>query len=416
MGADGDRPLFRPEVVGRRESLGPCLPASPPVTWAAVAVGLVLLTALIAAAVTPFAVDYRAAGRLDFDSPPRQVLLADAGAIRAIRVGEGQRVKRGDVLMIVAPLAGPATDAKTTEQLLHEVGLQERLVATTRSLTQTDLGAERRRIAAEIDAIDAQLRLLPETAARARARAALARQDLSRAQQLMATGYVSKTEVARLQSTVLEREGDIEVVGRDAIDLKRRRTLLEVARQEAESSAQRQQVASRVTLSDLRGRLAGLQGQQASRVLAGIDGSVLSIFVHPGDNVAEGQSVLALVPADTRIVGRAVMPSDTAAFLRVGSPIKLRINSLAYARYGDVDARVRRLVPLPRDPQTDQENVEVEVALPEMRSYARNARLSTLHGLTFTAIVPKEQVSVLELLFRPLLRLQELEAPRDKDA
>ena len=416
MGADGDRPLFRPEVVGRRESLGTSLPTSPPIVWGAVAVGLVLLTTLIAAAVTPFAVDYRAAGRLDFDSPPRQVLLADAGAVREIRVREGQRVKRGDVLMVVAPLAGPAADAKTTEQLLHEVGLQERLVAKTRSLTEADLGAERRRIAAELDAIDAQLRLLPGAAARARARAELARQDLSRAQQLMATGYVSKTEAARLQTTVIEREGDIDAVGRDEIDLRRRRTLLEVARQEADNSAQRQQVASQATLSDLRGRFAGLRGQQASQILAGIDGSVLSVFVRPGDNVAAGQSVLTLVPAGTQIVGRAVIPSDTAAFLRVGSPIKLRINSLAYARYGDVDARVRRVVPLPRDPRTDEQNVEVEVALPEMRSYALNARLSTLDGLTFTAIVPKERVSVLELLFRPLLRLQELETPRDKDA
>lgn len=222
----------------------------------------------------------------------------------------------GELVYIAPPVAGRVTtlavrsgEAVAAGQPLFELDATPELAA--------DAEAQARAQSARAQAQDADKgRRAPELAVtraqldQARAAERLARIDLTRQQELLAQGFVSRSRVddaatalAQARARVSELDAALQVGGLPARDDER--AAVRALAQAAESS--RAQAAWRV---------------EQKRQSAPMPARVQDVFLRPGEWVAAGQPVLALLPPANR-KARFYVPQSVIGGLKLNAPVQL---------------------------------------------------------------------------------------------
>jgi HlyD family secretion protein len=213
-----------------------------------------------------------------------------AGRLQTLDVHAGQQVARGALLFTL--------DDEPERAARDEA--QARVDSARAQAANIDSGKRRE----ELAVTDAQL-------AQARAQAALARSELAREQQLVDQGFVSKARLDDARSAVAQsaaRVAELEAA---------RRVATLPARRDERSAAQAQAEAASQALraSDWR--------TQQKRQSAPADALVADTFFRPGEYVAAGQPVLALLPP-ANLKARFFVAEAEVATLAPGQAVTLR--------------------------------------------------------------------------------------------
>lgn len=213
-----------------------------------------------------------------------------AGRLQTLDVQAGQQVARGALLF--------SLDDEPERAARDEA--QARVDSALAQAANIDSGKRRE----ELAVTDAQL-------AQARAQAALARSELAREQQLVDQGFVSKARLDDARSAVAQsaaRVAELEAA---------RRVATLPARRDERSAAQAQAEAASQALraSDWR--------TQQKRQSAPADALVADTFFRPGEYVAAGQPVLALLPP-ANLKARFFVAEAEVATLAAGQAVTLR--------------------------------------------------------------------------------------------
>jgi multidrug efflux pump subunit AcrA (membrane-fusion protein) len=155
--------------------------------------------------------------------------------------------------------------------------------------------------------------------------------------------------------------------------------------------------------------------RQRSRVTAPIAGTVEDLAVGPGEWVAEGDVLAAVVPAGSRLVGHLAVRERDAHWIRPGAPVRLKLDAYPYQEMGTGWGRVTRVagdllsvrrrdeLGLPRE--LDGAHVLVEVEVVRLPAGAPGARLANGMGFRGEVILREQRIGV--LLLRPLADLWE---------
>jgi HlyD family secretion protein len=220
-----------------------------------------------------------------------------AGRLTELPVRAGQAVAAGQALF--------ALDA--TPELAADAEAQARAQSARAQATNADKG----RRAPELAVTRAQLD-------QARASERLAASDLARQQQLLAQGFVARarvddaiTTLAQARARVAELEAAVQVGQLPARDDDR-----EAARALAEAALNsRAQTAWRV---------------EQKRQSAPMTARVQDVFMHPGEWVAAGQPVLALLPPTHR-KARFYVPQSVVGKLALDAPVNLHCDGCGAA-------------------------------------------------------------------------------------
>ncbi len=220
-----------------------------------------------------------------------------AGRLTTLPVRAGEAVAAGQPLFELDATPEQAADAEA--------------VARTQSARAQALDADKGRRAPELAVTRAQLE-------QARAAERLAGLDLARQQQLMAQGFVAQARVddaaaarAQAQARVAELEAALQVGRLPARD--DARTAAHALAEAAASS--RVQTAWRV---------------DQKRQTAPMPARVQDVFMRPGEWVAAGQPVLALLPPAHR-KARFYVPQSAVGGLKLDAPVQLRCDGCGAA-------------------------------------------------------------------------------------
>ncbi len=275
----------------------------------------------------------RSQGQVIASSRTQVVQAANEGVIESFLVSEGQRVKKGQVLVSLERVQAEAAygDSESKVAALKATLVRLRAEVFQRPLVfpadvrkhkvfvdnQTQLFNRRQQaLHAELAALEDSLRIV--------------RSELDMSRPLLATGDIGKVEVLRLERQVAELAGGIS---------NRRNKYFQDA--QAEMTKAEEDLATQEQLMAERGTTL-----ERTELRAPADGLVRRLQVStPGARVRAGDVVLELLPTDSRLVVEAKLKPADRGFVRVDMPVTVKLDAYDYSIYGALHGRVTYVSP-----------------------------------------------------------------------
>lgn len=387
------------------------------------------------AAVTPLERAVIATGALIAEGKRKTVSLLEPGILRDLLVREGQQVAAGQSLLRLDATQAEATANQARALYWGQMARVARLMAEQswqREMHLPDgaaaaaadpaiaglLEAERRLFVARWAAFDGAngvqrariAQLHEQIGALAAQRSATAtrlratREELAGVNQLLASGFATRTRLWEMQRNEAELLGNLgQYAGQEA---QTREQLAQAEVEMANLALNRQQEVARelqdarAQLADAEQRLRGALDILGRReVTAPEAGTVTDIrFFTPGSSIAAGVPLLDLVPAGDRLVVEARVALNDVEQVRVGQPARLR---LAAYRMQDLPLVEGRVIYLSADRQVDPQSGAYFLARVEMTPGAEPA-VALAAGMPVEAYLLGERRTALDYVVRPL--------------
>lgn len=336
------RALFRAEAIEARRSpwMGRVRLVRP--LSLTVVTTAVVITALLVAAFLVF-------GRYTRKSTVEGVLVPDRGVIRLVpaeaatvlerRVAEGQAVKAGDVLFVLALerprlLSGAQADVRRSlaerQRSLEDAARQQQGLAAAQSAS-----IERRMqtLESELAQVDAESGLQKQ-------RLALAQQALTRLEALRAQQFISDAQVQSKKEELLGVQAQAQALERQRTALARERAQLEGERRSLPLLSRGAQGSIERDLAALTRESAEQQVERELIVRAPQDGVVTAVVAEPGQAVVPTTSLASLVPRGAVLQAHLYAPSRAIGFVQPQQAVRLRLEAFPYQKYGQLSGRV----------------------------------------------------------------------------
>lgn len=415
-------PLFRAEVIEARAGqwlggvrLNTSLPWWALTAGAAVLAGLLIVyafTGQVSRKAHVSGILVPAGGQLDLHA-------AAAGRVAEMRVQEGQTVRQGDVVMVLA--LDRATDAgEVGAQVAQQIASRRATLEAERALRSAQVRLQQQSLAARVQAMDAELRRADDEIALANRRLALAQQQMARVDQLLASGFLSPTQAQTQQQDLIEVETRVQQLQRARIALARDRATL--AAEGMHLAAQLQTELAQVD----RGMVALSQeateneARRTQVITAPRDGTVTLLALSAGQPVQSGQLLASVAPAGAPLQAHLFAPSRTVGFAAIGQEVKLRYAAFPYQKFG---LQAGQLASVSRSPVAP---AQLPAALAHLAGatqasealYRLTVDLSSQHvvaygeatplraGMTLDAAIVQERRRVIEWVLEPLASLR----------
>lgn len=351
-------------AIAECTALGRVVPSAPRL---AVTATVVLLATLVVAVVVwsalteadlvvraPARVRARSAPQLAFSaSSGERVSAAAGGRVATVGVHEGQRVSAGEVLATIdtsqlendrlrlAAARDAARNAREAASRMSELATAQFNAA--QAARHAELGQALRDESRGRQRRTADIKLAQGTVA------ALAR-EAERLRALERDGAASRSQVEQADAKLGEARVQLEAAtvaaagGRAAV-LQRQ---LELA--ERDFAVRREELAQQLSqqtseLAAAERRLGNLELEIAKgQVKAETAGVIGTVSVTPGDVVQPGHAMFVISPESGLRVDAAVQVADVAR-LRVGMPVRIRLDAFDWQRYGVATGTIRQISP-----------------------------------------------------------------------
>ncbi len=405
-------PLFRDEAMARFRVTAwqPPLLSRPLPGYVLAAFSLVAGTALLAFAGTfEFARKEQVAGYLTPADGWARVSAKSFGVVRQRFVAPGEAVASGQPLLELSPGDGLREAVTVQERMLEEIDGRRAALGARLRLANAEHGHERDLLQRQDEADRSELGRLEEEIQISAGRMQIARQRFRDGLKLLATGAITKTDLAQLEEELQARRLALSERRRQAQRL--RSVLQSQATRLAQLAANRdlKQAVIAEQLHTLAMEESRLRNEGAAQVLAPRGGVVASVRVRVGDGVRPGQSLLDIVPADQALRARLLVPPAAMGFVVPGQDVRIYLDAFPYQHHGAQAGRVASISQTAMAPDetlaisgagAPSYRVDVEFhngfSLPE-------AQLAALRpGMTLTADIVRDYRTLIDWLLEPL--------------
>lgn len=272
-----------------------------------------------------------------------EVRVPRAGVIDDLRVAEGQRVRRGQVLARIGSGAGWNEGGQVSQRTAASlIRRRSQLIAQREALARAG-EATRRETVARLAQLATQLQQARRLVDVQQRRLHHARERFTRVGALEARGFLSAYAYGELRDGVLAREQAV-VEG----TLTRQRIEEQLHAQQEQARRRAEELT--VELAEVDGRLAELELERTREqaiwsyeLVAARDGTVSGLVDEQGDSVVPGQTLVTLLSVDVALEARVRVPARGAARLATGLPVALRIGAFPYQKFGTVPGTIRTI-------------------------------------------------------------------------
>ena len=347
-----------------------------------------------------------------------RLVPAEAAVVVERRAQEGQAVKAGDVLFVLA-LERPRLAADAQAEVRRS--LDERQRSLQDAARQQDSLA-----AAQLAALDRRLQTLEAEAAQVDGELALQRQRLALAQQardrleaLRRDQFISEAQVLAKQEELLALQAQLQALQRQQLALQRERAQLEGERRSLPLLARNAQGSLSRGLAELAREAAEQDSERRLIVRAPQDGVLSAVVAEPGQAVSPASALASLVPQGAVLQAQLYAPSRAVGFVKPGQAVRLRLEAFPYQKFGPLEGHVLQVSRTPlaagelaaqalagvQPPRPGEALFRITVALDEAAMAAWPQPLAA--GMRLQADVLLERRRLVEWLFEPLFGLQQ---------
>jgi membrane fusion protein len=405
--------LFRPEVLAaRREGLqGGVLIASTPALWLTVALAVGIAGVLLAYACWgEYTRKEHVGGYLAPTLGLIKIHTPQPGRVLERRVGEGQRVGRGDVLLVISSERATESTVAIQATMLRELAARRdslrRELAKQAEIDQLGAGGLRERIRG----LDAELVQARSQRDIQRSRVASAERTVQRNLELVAAKFLSQAAMQQSQEAVLDQRGQLAAIERSISELQRELAAAGVELAAAGLRRANNGAALERQISEIEQQLTELDARREVVVTAPADGTVTTVLAAAGQTVTPEQPLLSILPAGAALEARLLVPTRAAGFIRPGQAVALRYQAFPYQRFGHYLGRVTEVgrtviqadeVRLPLAVREPVYLVTVSLPAQQVRAYGQDLALQA--GMTLDADVRIDRRRLIEWILDPLL-------------
>ena len=345
-------PLFRPEALAARQTqwLG-SVRLSQPIGYSLTAsVGLAVAVGIgLFAAFGTYTKKATVPGLLAPGSGALRLTAATAGTLVDLRVSEGARVAAGDVLFVIS---GERVSELGETQALIARELKRRAELSGRDVLLSKARAEERirSLGDRIRAIDTEISSFSRDAELYAARERIARDGLTRFEQLANTGFMSSAQTDAQRETLLGLQAQQQALNRNKAALERERLALgaqiDEVRQQQQSEASELAKAAALLAQET------TENQARTRlvVTAPTHGTVTGLAVQSGQVLPAGGLLATLIPHEAVTAkGNKDAPASgeplpleaqffattrQAGFVEKGQTVLIRYAAYPYQKFG----------------------------------------------------------------------------------
>ncbi len=339
----------------------------------------------------------RARGQVIPSGRTQVVQSEDGGTIAEILVSEGDRVKRGDLLV---RLDETRPRAAVEESQAQVAALKARMARIQAELFNRPLvfPAETRThpefVASQRELYTRRRQALSSQIQSLQAMLSLTRQELDMNLPLVDSGDVSRSEVLRMQRQTSDLQGQINT--RRSEYLAELQT--EYAKTEEELASATEQLTQRSAI--LRG----------SELRSPTDGVIVAIKYNTvGGVLRAGDEVLQLVPTGDKLVVEARVSPTDIAFIRQGQTANVKFDAYDSSIYGSADGIVTHISADTLSEET-KEGVQTYYRVllsadpAKLRPRHQGEKIVLQPGMTSVAEIITGQTTVFKYLTKPILK------------
>ncbi|MBV8538498.1 MAG: HlyD family type I secretion periplasmic adaptor subunit [Alphaproteobacteria bacterium] len=399
-----------------------------------------------------------ASGRIIPSGKTKVIQPFETGVVKAIRVGDGQKVSAGDVLVeldgtidkaeadrlqkavMAAELdaarlnAALAAGDDGTIELVPPAGAAEAQVALQRTLLANQVDEYRAKLA-NLDRQIAQ-----SDGSRAAVAASVDKLTVTipiisqRVDSLKQLGeFARKLQYLEAQQDLLEHEQELQVQkGRlqeatqalGALREQRRQAAAEFKRTNLGDLATAEQKAASLSDELIKAR----EHHNLQTLAAPVDGTVQQLAIHTvGGVVTPAQQLMVIVPQDAHLEVEAMVSNRDIGFVHEGEPVEIKVDTFNFTKYGLLRGTVRSVSQdaIPRDKPADPQHLNAgsgeRSSEPQGQELVYAARVSLdrtqmeidgrlvdlAPGMAVTAEIKTGQRRVIDYLMSPVLRARQ---------
>lgn len=362
----------------------------------------------------------RGEGRFVPSNHLQQVQYLEGGIIKSIRVKPGALVRKGDILVEVDPTqinaqmsqgedgynllaariarleaeaagAPPQFPTDVRNAAPDIVANEQKLYAARRNEYESALAVEAGKLA------EAQAALDYATQAHA-----LASQELSIVEPLVAKGIEPKLELIRARQRVAGAKGD---KMRAEIAVKNAQSETDRIKSSYLASVADELSKAKAEMTGISGGLPALRDKVSrTEVRSPIDGVVHRVLVATiGGVVQPGQTIVEVVPAgDTPLVEAKIKPADIG-FLRIGQDARVKVSAYDASTYGSISGKIETISPdAIENEKTGDRHFLITVRLNEAALQTKDGALPLMPGMAAEVDILNGKRTVIAYLLKPI--------------
>jgi len=373
-----------------------------------------------------------ARGKVIPDGMVKIIQPRETGVIRAIHVEEGQKVKKGDLLIELDPTITKA-EVESSERSLkinrYEMARlraelrgeemdgtgkdQDRLLLLQKNLKQAREEEHRAKVAS-LELVIAQkktaLRSAEESIIKLEKTVELVSKQEEALRQLAEKGYASMMEHLQRQKELVRTEKELNEERKLAEQIKdsmrEAERNLEALKKERERSILGEIIEKERTMTLLEGEFTkASRRHQLEKLYSPVHGTVHGLATHTiGGVVTSAQPIITIVPEGTPLIVEAVTPNKDIGFIHTGQRAELKFDTFPFQKYGTIEAELFYVSP---DAQEDEKvglvyKIKLRPRAFHIRVEDQDIPLSP--GMAVTAEVKTGKRRVVEFFLSPLIK------------
>lgn len=407
------RPLFRTEAIEaqRQQWLGGVQLIRPlALGWVTAGVIAVLVAVVLFLGLAHYTRKTTVAGVLSPDLGLIRLVPTAAGTVVERRVVEGQAVRAGDILFVLAlERATLAVDAERAvrrslddrRRSLVDAARAQQVLARTRVAT----------LDSRLRALDGELAQLDAQAALQKQRLALAENALTRLRALENDRFISQAQTQTKDEEVLGLRAAAQGLARQRAALLRDKAEMEGERRTVPLLADSAVGGLERDLAQAERDAAEQDADQRLVVRAPQAGTVSNLLAEPGQSVTPASALAVLVPEGAALQAQLYAPSSAVGFVQPGQTVRLRFEAFPYQKFGQEAGRVTAVSRTPLAPSElaalalPAEGAGTEPLFRITVALEGRPTVPLAAGMRLQADVLLERRRLVEWLFEPLLGL-----------
>lgn len=342
------------------------------------------------------------------------VYSTDPGAIvQDVLVKENQYVERGTPLLHLKRESVLSDNQSVSALNITEINTQIERLNTQLQLSAVNQKNQQARYEQQLSGMHFELTQLSDMKLIIEQKKDLLQAQKDALLQLIKRGYSSQQQIHNIDSQLLDQRYQGQQIGREWLSTQRAIEELKFQHQESQHNFEVQRLNLQNRISDLRQSRTRLYSVNDIVITAPISGKVTQLAVKNGQASQASLPLLALMPDDSEISARLLIPVSAVGQLSPGQSIQIRYDAFPYTQFGTYIAEIEAVTPhllLPQEiaQMPIQLNGPAYLASAKLNQYQiehMEQRIDLRAGMTFAAEITVRERNLIQWLFEPVYGL-----------
>lgn len=404
--------LFRKEVVEERKNrLHGEVVLKQTVTTKMMVVALVAIIAIAVLWITTgqYARTERALGILVTTQPSAKVVATRAGVITDLRVSEGTRVEKGDVLAVINLDRRSDDGVAGAETVLGTLDSRKALARQQIDIMKNRASGEKRRLNGLIASTSQQLSDVDAQIEFQRGIVDSNQKLFSKIEEVVEKGFVSQVDYERRRQNLLNSQQALSRLEQQRISLEGdiNRARSEIAQGALSMSQEISNMNS--SIETLTQQEAQTQGEKAYIITASISGRIAALQTASGRLADPNRPLMTIVPEGSKLQAHIYAPTRAIGFVQAGQEVRLLYDAFPYQRFGSFNGEISEISRIVIDPresdvpfQLEEPVYRVTATLDRQNISGYGDEVPLQPGMTLTANLILERQSFLDWILTPI--------------